>query len=315
MCDVKRDWDYHLIPRLRSNSRASADEVKAVRLGIGIVIFLWVSGNSLAFGQDTVRSGFAVVTLISGNVAGLIATESLMNRTSTGIQGTIVPPSPLVPTASMLVPVGPIVENTTAIAIANPSAGSGGVNFILTDSVGAIVLNTSIRLGPFGHFSKYLNEFFRIPPGPFSTPLLLTVSSEIPVAMLALNFRSEDFASIPLTSLSFPTAVPVQPLTPPNSAPQPGPPPTPIVSPPVIANNSTPQTAVSIGGSGSMAFAEVAAGGGWSTEIAIGNTSSAPQIIRVDFFGPNGVNTDSVTNVVIPPRGVFLFSTESAGGL
>jgi hypothetical protein len=295
-----------------------------VRLGIGIVLFICASGNSLvAFAQDTtIRSGFAVVTLISGNVAGLIATESLMNSTSSGIQETIVPPSPLVPTASMLVPVGPIAENTTAIAIANPSAGSGGINFILTDSVGAIVLNTSIRLGPFGHFSKYLNEFFRNPPGPFSTPLLLTVSSEIPIAMLALNFRSEDFASIPLTSLSPPTGVPVLPLTPVNSGIQPGfgpgvaaPPTTPvIVSPAVTAGNSSAQPAAFIGGGGSMTFAEVATGGGWSTEIAIGNTSSAPQTVRVDFFGQNGANTRSLTNIVIPPRGVFLFSTESAGG-
>jgi hypothetical protein len=222
----------------------------------------------------------------------------------------------------MLVPVGPLEENTTAIAISNPSAGSGGVNLILTDSVGAIVLNTSIRLGPFGHFSKYLNEFFHTPPGPFSTPLLLTVSSEIPVAMLALNFRSEDFASIPLTSLSSPVIVPVQPLTPPSGI-QPGfglglpsPPPAPvIVTPPVTATNAGPQQAASIGGAGSMVFAEIAAGGGWSTEIAIGNTSSAPQTIRVDFFAENGANTNSLTNIVIPPRGVFQFSTESAGGL
>jgi hypothetical protein len=295
-----------------------------VRLGIGIVVFICACGNStVTLAQDTtIRSGFAVVTLISGNVAGLIATESLMNRTSSGVQETIVPPSPLVPTASMLVPVGPIAENTTAIAIANPSGGSGGVNFILTDSGGAIVLNTSIRLGPFGHFSKYLNEFFRTPPGPFSTPLLLTISSEIPVAMLALNFRSEDFASIPLTSLSPPTVVPIQPLRP-IAGIQPGfglglpaPPPTPIiVSPPVTTSSSSTQTAASFGGAGSMAFAEVAAGGGWSTEIAIGNTSSAPQTIRLDFFGQNGANTGSLSNIVIPPRGVFLFSTESSGGL
>ena len=64
-----------------------------------------------------------------------------------------------------------------------------------------------------------------------------------------------------------------------------------------------------------MVFPEVAFGGGWSTQIAIGNTSSATQTIRIDIFGDNGTNTLSLTDVVIPSRGVFLFSTDSAGGV
>jgi hypothetical protein len=280
---------------------------------VRIVLLLWSSVNLPgAFAQDTtIRSGFSVVTLVSGNVAGLVATESLRNRTSSGTQETIAPPSPLLVTASILVPVGPMSESTTAIAIANPSSGAGGVNLILTDTTGVIVLNTSIQFGPFGHFSKFLNEFFTTPPGPFTTPLLLTVSSEIPVAILALNFRAADFASIPLTSLSPPTAVAVQPAIPPDSSSLPGfglgLPPTP---PPSVAS-PTP----TIGGAGAMVFAEVAAGGGWSTEIAIGNTSSATQTIRIDFFGENGANTGSLTDIVIPPRGVFLFSSDSASVL
>ena len=283
------------------------------------------SGNLLgAFAQDTtIHSGFSVVTLISGNVAGLITTETLVNQTGSGGGVAIVPPSPLLTTASMLVPIGPLAENTTAIAIANPSAGAGSINFILTDNVGTIVLNTIVPLGPFGHFSRYLNEFFATPPGPFSTPLLLTVSSEIPVAILALNFRSGDFTAIPLTSLFAPTAVPILPSTLPSTGVQPGfglgLPPTPspplIVSPPATVNSSSTTTTAFIGGAGAMVFPEVAFGGGWSTQIAIGNTSSATQTIRIDIFGDTGTNTASLTDVVIPPRGVFLFSTDSIGGV
>jgi hypothetical protein len=296
---------------------------KAVYLTIAVLLSIGTSGNLPGFAQDaTTHSGFAVVTLVSGNVAGLIANESLTNNTNSGIQETIVPPSPLLTTASMLVPVGPIAESTTAIAIANPSAGVGGINLILTDSVGAIVLNTSIQLGPFGHFAKFLNEFFVTSPGPFSTPLLLTISSEIPVAILGLNFRSSDFASIPLTSLSFPTAVPVQPSIPPDSGVMPGfglglPPTTTTstpVSPPLTTASSNAATAT-IGGAGSLVFPEVAIGGGWSTQIAIGNTSSAPQVVRIDFFGQNGENTSSLTDIVILPRGVFFFSSDAAGAL
>jgi hypothetical protein len=53
-------------------------------------------------------------------------------------------------------------------------------------------------------------------------------------------------------------------------------------------------------------------GGGWFTEIAIGNTSAGTQTIRVDFFGANGANTASLTDITIPSRGVFFVSTESA---
>ena len=99
----------------------------------------------------------------------------------------------------------------TAIAIANPSIGSGGVNLVLTNTVGGFVADATIQLGPREQFSRFLNEIFPLQVG-VSTPLLLTVSAELPVAILALNFQGEDFAQIPLTSLSFPTPVPAQPL-------------------------------------------------------------------------------------------------------
>jgi hypothetical protein len=253
-----------------------------VRLLIRVVCLLWCSGNFLgAFAQDTTtRTGFAVVTLVSGNVAGLIANETLRNRTDSSVEQAVVAPSPLITSASMLVPLGPVGENTTAIALANPSMGSGGVNLILTDALGRVVLNVIVQLGPHGQLSRYLNEFFATPPTEFSTPLLLTLTAEIPVAVLALNFRGDDFTSIPLTSLSTPTPVPVQ---------------------------SSP----AIGGASALVFAQVATGA-WSTDIAVGNTSAGLQSIRIDFFGSDGVSRSSLTNIVIPPRGVFSFSTDSA---
>jgi len=72
-------------------------------------------------------------------------------------------------------------------------------------------------------------------------------------------------------------------------------------------------TVTSIGGGASLIFPQVASGGGWFTEIAVGNTSSGPQVIRIDFFEANGANVASLTNITIPSHGVFFFSTESAG--
>jgi hypothetical protein len=263
---------------------------EVVRVFIRLLLILLASGNLLgAFAQETPRSGFAVVTVVSGNIAGLIATETLRNSTTSGIEEAIVGPSALITSASMLVPVGLLEENTTGIAISNPSAGSGGVRLILTDQAGAVVLATTVQLGPLGHFSGLLNEFFINQAARFPTPLLLTVSSEIPVALLAVNFRGEDFTSIPMTSLSSPTPVP------------------PIANRPFLVPSVVPVTST-IGGGASLIFAQVVVGGGWSTEIAIGNTSAGTQVVRIDFFGANGISTGSLTDIVIPPRGVFFFS-------
>jgi hypothetical protein len=282
-----------------------------------VLLLIWLSGNLLgAFAQGTTRTGFAIVTVVSGNVGGLIGTETLTNLTETGIDQTVISPSPLVTSASFLVPVGPEAENTTAIAVANPSVGSGGVNLILTDALGGVVLNTVVQLGPRSQFSKFLNDFFPTPPGPFTTPLLLTISAEIPVAVLAFNFRGTDFSSIPLASLAPPTPVPVQQLSPiPTTSTFAGfgiglvTPPPPVTVVPAPPQPPAPQ----IGGASSMVFAQVASGGGWSSEISIGNTSAGLQTVRIDFFGPDGITTGSLTDIVIQPRGVFSISSDFSG--
>ena len=267
------------------------------------------------------------------------------------------PPSPLITTASIPVPVGVVGENTTAIAIANPSAGSGGVNLVLTDNVGNVVLNVVVQLGPRRQFAKFLNELFGTQSVAFNTPLLLTVSSEIPVSIVALNFRGEEFTSIPLVSLSPPTPVAVQPLTgsvvispvpietcltppvqtfvPPSASngfglgvPPTPPPAATFFSPPFTISNSpvptvtspttttvvSPQapTTASIGGNAALVFPQVVTGGAWSTDIVLGNSSTGTQVVRIDFFSSDGLATNSLTDIAIPPRGVFFFSSETS---
>jgi hypothetical protein len=293
-----------------------------MRSVIRVLLAVACSGCLLAaFAQDSAfRTGFGIVTLVDGNLSALIATETIRNVSSESASQAIVAPSVLVTNVSVLVPVGPI-ENTTAIAIANPSMGSGGVNFVLRNAAGGVVLNSTIVLGPRGHFSKFLNELFPSQPDQFSTPLLLTVSSEIPVALVAFNFQGGDFTGIPLSSLSFPTSVPVQQpatsLTPSiPSSPFPvgvvTPMPVPVTVPPATLTASV-QTTPSIGGGPSLVFPHVVTGGGWSTEIAVGNTSTATVSIRVDFFDPNGNAVNSFVNVLVPPLGVVFLPIDLSG--
>jgi hypothetical protein len=302
-----------------------------MRLLAQILLAIWFSGNLLgAFAQNVTvpGSGFAIVTPVSGNVAGLIATETLRNGTNPDLDQTIVGPSALITTASVLVTVGSIPGNTTGIAIANPSTGTGGINLVLTEPAGNVVLDTTLSLAPRQQLSRFINEFFQTQPVEFDTPLLLTVSSEIPLALLVLDFRGGDVTSVPVNSLSFPTPVPVQPLTlaPTNAittasanamTTSPVMPAVPII---VTAPNN-PTTTLSatpappaIGGNGSLVFAQVASGNGWATGITIGNTSSGSQVVRIDFFDSNGVNAGSLTDIVIQPRGVFSFSSDSTPG-
>jgi hypothetical protein len=211
----------------------------------------------------------------------------------------------------MLVNVQPELNNTTALAIANPSLGSGAVNLILTDSAGGVVLNTIIQLGPRAHFSRFIHDLFSTLPSGLPSPLLLTLSSEIPVAVLALNFRGPDFSSVPLTSLSNAIPVPVQALNP---------------AIPAVATTATPTFTVSavgvqsaetvnIGGGTAVVFPQVTTGDDWATDISIGNTSTQTDVVRVDFFNADGTNGASFADIEIQPRGVFFFSTESAASI
>ena len=257
-----------------------------------VYLVLATHGLPHAFGQEAIQSGFAVVTPTSGDIAGLVAHERLTNHTVAGAQQTIVPPSILYTSAWMLIPFGSAEENMAAIAIANPTMTSGSVNLVLTNDKGVVVLNRRIQLGTRGQFSRFVRELFTNPPDGFTNPLLLTIVADVPVAILGLDFTAVSIAPIPLTSFSLPTAVPMQPLIPP---------PTP----------STPPTSDFIGGSRALVFPQTAAGGGWSTEIEIGNASTTTQVVRIDIFAPDGTLIRSIVDVAIPPGGVFSHSTSN----
>lgn len=84
-----------------------------------------------------------------------------------------------------------------------------------------------------------------------------------------------------------------------------------VLSPTVIA---FPQLTVNVGGPSAQLLPQVATGAGWVTQITIANTSGETQIVRVDFFTPNGAPLAlpfgaTVENVAIAPGGVATIST------
>ena len=72
----------------------------------------------------------------------------------------------------------------------------------------------------------------------------------------------------------------------------------------------TPTPQVTIGGASSVVFAQIATGGPGPLKLRSA-TLRRDSNIRIDFFGPDGLSTGSLTDIVIPSRGVFFFSTDS----
>lgn len=384
-----------------------------MRSGVLTALALLMSGSLVPgfgqdFGEDVVRTGFAVVTPVSGNSAGLIATATFFEQTLTGIEQAVTPPSPLRTSAALPANISPSLNVRTGIALANPSNLDARVNLLMTDDFG-VVFDVTIVLFRRSQLSRFLDELLTERQIPLEARTgLLTISADVPIAVLAMRFIGDSFAVIPISSPFNPVPFPTQTLTsngtfalvggtttqtgvtttssvfptaantaafsvfsntpgftsaglPPNfgaplqqttfSAPtftSPAPTftsPAPTFARPTLGSPSIPATfptsvpaaatttagftpfggvvaadafatipsgGITIGGPGSLFFPQVASGGAWSTVLEIANTSTALQIIRIDFFDVNGVRVNAVEGVTIPSGGVFTFSTQTS---
>ena len=281
-------------------------------LGIGLLII-----TTIAHAQTIpmVRAGYVVVTPASANQAGLIALQKLRFQTAAGAFETDVPPAPVINTVAIPVDLGSLSEGSTGIAIVNPTATVGNVQLLATDAQGTEILNQTVSVLPRGQLARFLDEIFaRQIVADTIRSGLLTITADVPVAVLAVNFRDLGFAALPVTSLVSPlplpvitgqTARPVVTVT--RSTPSfIGDVTNPVPSPePLATGTRTAPGAPTIGGAGAVIFPQFANSNGWSTEIRVANTSSAAQIVRIDIFDPNGILLFSQANITIAPRGLY----------
>src|ERR1041385_2768698 len=271
------------------------------------------------------QAAFAIVTPESGNLAALIPVETLSMRTDAGRVEAEVAPAALLTTVAFPVELGTVMVGSTAVAIVNPTAAAGNVHLSVTNPQGIEILSQTLSVLPRGQLSRFLNEIFAAQINPDSSQTgLLTITSDAPVAVLALNFSDAGFASLPVASLASPLPLPVTTtstgaLTTTTSTTGTAPIAFPTVSvmpsfgsfataipSPVTAQTTAATT--TIGGAGAFIFPQVANFGEWSTRIRIANTSSAPQTVRIDLFDPNGVLVSSMSGITIPSRGLYNFS-------
>jgi hypothetical protein len=257
--------------------------------------------------------GYAIITPASGNSDGLVPVETLTQLTLGGAVETKVSPSPILTRAAMPASVGPLTDGATGVAIVNPNVTTCSVQLSLTGTDGTEILSEAISVLPHGQFSRFLNELFASAPyGTSGLTGLLTVTADVPVAVLGLNFRGAGFAAVPLASLSSPSPLSLLMTSTPSDSAGSATVVVPIVSvmPALPQNSGSTANGVSpaapvIGGPGAFVFPQVASGSGWSTTFTIANTSSSPQTIRIDFYDPNGVALRSVVKVTIPSRGLY----------
>jgi hypothetical protein len=262
------------------------------------VLALLVCFSLVAMGQSTsqtIQVGYAVITPTFPGTTGLVATETLVQmRALETLQVSVFPPN-LVTNALLPVQVSTSLGRTLGLAIANPNNIAANIVLTLRRSDGTPFSATTVSILARQQIAKLITELFPPPPpGGFTTQVpipaefigTLVITSSSPVSILGLNFRGPNYSTVLVTDLT-------------------------------SANNLMPIIAPNVGGAGALLFPQFVTGGGWSTEIAILNTTSALIPVRVDVFSQsgaplvvtfNGQTASSFPNLVIPANGILIIA-------
>ena len=259
--------------------------------------------SGAAFAQDdhcdacATQVGYAVVTAnITGpnGVApgGLVAFETLGFRSQVpALQAGVL--SAVMSTRLNLFASASIrVSPNVGVGITNPALTPAVVTMTLRDSGGHFAASNILTIGPGQQTAKFISEYFaavaNLTPDFAGT---LTVTSNTPVAIMALLFSGTTFSTIPVNNVSPTTSV--------------------------------PQLTSLIGGSGAVLLPQFVAGGGWASEIVVLNNGTAPMTVRIDLFSQTGspmvvtLNHQSAStfqNLVIPAGGIVVFAPRNANG-
>jgi hypothetical protein len=249
-----------------------------------------------------VQSGYAVVTpattsgLVEGT--GLIVFETFgMRHGPLGTSQAGVLPPGLTTNAVMFVDSSGRLSKNLGIAIVNPNSSNQNVALTLRKNDGTQLGTTTVTVPSLHQTSTFITQLFSSSTIPSDVTGTLAItsagSSTLPVSVIGLRFRGDNFSTLPVTDLSGnPGPLPAFPTT-------------------------------GVGGAGAVLLPQFAAGGGWATELVLMNTSTSSLTVRVDLFKPdgtplsttlNGQTGSSFTNLVIPAGGVLVLAPRNPGG-
>jgi len=273
------------------------------------------------------QTGYAVVTPQGGNIAAFLAFATLFNTADAGVTQTDVGPAPILTSAALSVHIGSLENSGTALVFVNPSQNAATINLALFNTVGTSIGNQTISMAGGDQISTFVNSVFQAAPS--ASKALLRISSNIPVAILALDFSGVGFTAVPITNVAAATSAPgpvaagcpspiigvscpIAPTCPIGvSCPISGPPPTGIgVGPP--STISAPVTGTVVGnGTGVFVFPQVAPQSAVPSTLTVGNLTATTQVVRFDFFNSSGDLIRSITNIPIAPQGFVTFSSSA----
>ncbi len=253
----------------------------AAFLAQGASPFMAAPFQSIAGPMNPVKVGYAVVTPTSSSTAGLVVFETFGERRPSETTQAGVLPSDMTTHAILFVNASGRLSRNLGVAIVNPGLTGATVTLTVRDNMGISLATEVITVPAQNQVAEFVTEMFAQQTIPQDLTGTLSISSDIPVAVLGMRFRGLNFSTIPVTSLSPGAAVPT-------------------ISP-------------GVGGAAAVVLADFATGGGWATEIVLANTGPEDLIVRVDLFGKdgkplvanlNGMSQSSFTGITIPKGGV-----------
>jgi hypothetical protein len=266
--------------------------------GLSIVIILLLCGSAAgwAMPQDVMNdkpsdtgkteAGYAIVTPANG-AAGLVVFETFGEHRMSEVTQAGVLPSDMTKHSLLYVNTDGRLSKNLGIAIANPGAADAKVTLTLKGADGKTIPGATkdIKVAARTQVAQFVTQLFTAQSAvPHDFTGTLDIVSDVPVAVVGLRFRGQNFSTLPVTNFSFPTEVPVN-----------GP----------------------VGGPGAIILAQLAIGGGWATEIVIVNTAALEATVRLDLFTNagkpmtatlNGQTNSSFPGIKIPAMGVVTLS-------
>jgi hypothetical protein len=164
----------------------------------------------------------------------------------------------------------------------------------LRDSSGNVTSTKSIAVAANQQVSQFISQFFAdVPAAVQNFDGTLTLTSNTPIAVLALRYLGTTFSSIPITSLS------------------------PIINFPEVAPGTGSP------GLNAVLLPQFATNGLSSTEMILLNNGSVPLTVRVDLFKQDGTplvatmnhqTGSSFQNLTVAPGGVTILAPLNANG-
>jgi hypothetical protein len=242
-------------------------------------------------GNGPVQTGFAVVTP-SSSATGLVVFETFGEREGNATTQAGVLPADMTTNALIFVRSDGRLSRNLGVAITNPNATSANVTLTLLQADGTMVATKSLVVPANHQVSQFVTELFSsVPQVQMDFNGTVRITSDMPVAVIGLRFRGNNFSTLPVTSLS--------------------------------ARSDVPIISAGVGGPGSVILPQFAVEGGWATEIVLVNSGSLPLTVRVDLFkndgtaltaSLNGQSASSFMSLIIPPGGVLVLAQRDNNG-